>query len=114
MPGSGRSPPWITRWSCVTRRPPSSARAVVWRVICTPADASSCWTSGFPLSRLSAGLGCVERCCLLWLATTPWSARRRSNAVGCGLFAGLQLSLTELIELNGNPLAKVDGRTVVR
>lgn len=35
------------------------------------------------------------------------------NAVGCGLFAGLQLSLTELIELNGKPLVRADGRTVV-
>jgi L-asparagine oxygenase len=34
------------------------------------------------------------------------------NAAGCGLFAGLQLSLTELIEFNGEPLAEKDGRTI--
>jgi L-asparagine oxygenase len=34
------------------------------------------------------------------------------NAEGCGLFAGLQISLTELIELNGSPLVQFDGRTV--
>ncbi len=33
-------------------------------------------------------------------------------AEGCGLFAGLQLSLTELIELSGSPLIRFDGRTV--
>jgi L-asparagine oxygenase len=35
------------------------------------------------------------------------------SAAGCGLFAGLQLSLTELIELNGRALATAEGRTVV-
>ena len=34
------------------------------------------------------------------------------SAAGCGLFAGLQLSLTELIELNGEALAEADGRTI--
>jgi L-asparagine oxygenase len=35
------------------------------------------------------------------------------TAVGSGLWAGLQLSLTDLIELDGEPLAKAFGRTVV-
>ena len=34
-------------------------------------------------------------------------------AVGCGLWDGLHLSLTDLIALNGQPLAKALGRTVV-
>jgi L-asparagine oxygenase len=33
-------------------------------------------------------------------------------AVGCGLWASLQLSLTDLIELDGEPLARALGRTV--
>ena len=85
---------------------------------------------GVAASHLAAGgrvvltdLGIADLEALRWtgLRATPLPPVAGDNplvraetvtASGCGLFAGLQLSLTELVELNGTPLIEADGHTV--
>jgi L-asparagine oxygenase len=71
---------------------------------------------------LNAGIDALE--CLDWAGVlaamlppvagdNPLVRAESISAVGCGLWDGLRLSLTDLIELNGEPLAQACDRTVV-
>jgi L-asparagine oxygenase len=83
---------------------------------------SSCLQAGGRVVLLDVGMCAIEA--LRWAGVTgallppvagdnPLVRAETMDAAGCGLFAGLQLALTELIELNGEALVRVDGRTVV-